>query len=47
MNKFMADNWDLMFQELKPAIEEIIELLCKDIAIKVFNKYSLDEMFPK
>uniref|UniRef100_A0A1B6CP84 Protein takeout n=1 Tax=Clastoptera arizonana TaxID=38151 RepID=A0A1B6CP84_9HEMI len=47
MNKFMTDNWEIVFQELKPAVQQVIELLCKDIALKVLSRYSLEDMFPK
>lgn len=47
MNKFMTDNWTAVFKELKPVINETIETIIKDIAAKLFQKYSLNELFPE
>ncbi|XP_075236270.1 protein takeout-like [Lycorma delicatula] len=47
MNKFMSENWELVFQELKPVVDESISVLLKDIIVKVFKKFTFDELFPK
>lgn len=47
MNTFMSENWEALFQELKPVVDESISALLKDIAVKVFNKFTFDELFPK
>lgn len=46
MSKMMKENWELVYQELKPVIEETAEAILKDIADKVFRKYSLEQLFP-
>lgn len=47
MNKFMSENWTAVFKELKPVINETIETIIKNIAAKLFQKYSLNELFPE
>lgn len=46
MSKMMKENWQLVYQELKPVIEETAEAILSDIADKVFRKYSLEQLFP-
>lgn len=46
MSKMMKENWQLVYQELKPMIEETAEAILSDIADKVFRKYSLEQLFP-
>lgn len=46
MSKLMKENWQLVYQELKPVIEETAEAILSDIASKVFRKYSLEQLFP-
>uniref|UniRef100_A0A1B6IKY9 Protein takeout n=2 Tax=Homalodisca liturata TaxID=320908 RepID=A0A1B6IKY9_9HEMI len=47
VNTLMKENWEVVFQEMKPVVDQTVEALIKDIASKVFKRYSLDEMFPK
>lgn len=47
MNRFMSENWTAVFKELKPVINETIETIIKDIAAKLFKRFSLNELFPE
>lgn len=46
LNVFINENWELLFQELKPAFEEAIVAIIKDIVGKVFQKIPQDDIFP-
>lgn len=45
MNKFLNDNWEIVFQELIPGYEETFGILFKDIANKLFTKVPLNKIF--
>jgi len=47
MNRFMSENWEVVYKELKPVINEAVSVLLKDVAQKVFKKFPRDELFPK
>ncbi|XP_067014581.2 protein takeout [Anabrus simplex] len=47
MNKFMSDNWEAVFAELKPVVDQAISAILKDVAQKVFKKFPYEELFPK
>lgn len=47
MNQFMSDNWQAVYSELKPVINEAVSTLLRDVAKKVFDKFPLEELFPK
>jgi hypothetical protein len=46
LNVFLNENWELLFEELRPAFEEAIGLILKDVASKVLQKIPKDEIFP-
>ncbi|XP_069682357.1 protein takeout-like [Periplaneta americana] len=46
MNDFMSKNWEVVFQELKPVVDEAISVILKDIARKVFEKFPMADLFP-
>ncbi|PSN50422.1 hypothetical protein C0J52_08551 [Blattella germanica] len=47
MNEFMSKNWEVVFQELKPVVDEAISALLFDIAKKVFDRFPLSQLFPE
>lgn len=47
MNQFMSDNWEAVYSELKPVINEAVSTLLRDVTKKVFDKFPLEELFPK
>lgn len=46
MNKFLNENSDIVFNELKPSYEQSFSLLFKDITNKIFTKVPMDQVFP-
>ncbi|XKL61296.1 hypothetical protein PGB90_008353 [Kerria lacca] len=46
LNVFLNENWELLYEELKPAFEEAIEAIVKDIVVKVLTKIPVDQVFP-
>jgi hypothetical protein len=46
MNRFMRSNWEAVFKEMKPVVDEAITSILTDIARKVFDRFSLAELFP-
>jgi hypothetical protein len=46
LNTFINEEWQLLFQELRPAFEEAIVAIIKDIAGKVFQRVPQDDIFP-
>ncbi|RZF36621.1 hypothetical protein LSTR_LSTR007324 [Laodelphax striatellus] len=46
MNNFMSQNFDAVFQELKPVIDEAIAIILKDIIKKLFAKFPVKALFP-
>ncbi|KAL0281493.1 UNVERIFIED_CONTAM: hypothetical protein PYX00_002465 [Menopon gallinae] len=46
MNTLIAENWQLVFQEMKPAVRDTVNALVSDMTSKVFNHFSLEELFP-
>lgn len=46
MNVFLNENWELLFEELKPAFEEAIGVILKEVAGKVVQRIPKDEIFP-
>ncbi|KAJ9577480.1 hypothetical protein L9F63_005981 [Diploptera punctata] len=47
MNKFMSDNWEVVFEELKPVVDEAISAILYDVAIKVFDRFPMNQLFPE
>lgn len=47
MNRFMSENWEEVYKELKPVIDEAVGTLLRDVAKKVFDIFPYDELFPK
>ncbi|KAK9497011.1 hypothetical protein O3M35_012805 [Rhynocoris fuscipes] len=45
MNKFMSENWEAVYKELKPVVNEAVSAILKDVAEKVFSKFPMDELF--
>jgi hypothetical protein len=46
MNEFMSKNWEAVFQELKPVVDEAISAIMTDVARKVFHRFPFAELFP-
>jgi hypothetical protein len=46
MNEFMRYNWEVVFRELKPVVDEAITTIFTDTARKVFDRFSFAELFP-
>jgi len=46
MNQFMRNNWEVVFRELKPVIDEAVTTILTDAARKVFDRFSFAELFP-
>lgn len=46
MNQFMRSNWEPVFRELKPVVDEAITTIFTDTARKVFDRFSFAELFP-
>jgi len=46
MNQFMRSNWEAVFRELKPAVDEAITSIFTNTASKVFDRFPLAELFP-
>jgi hypothetical protein len=46
MNEFMRNNWEVVFRELKPLVDEAINTIITDSAHKVFDRFSFSELFP-
>jgi hypothetical protein len=46
MNQFMRSNWEVVFKELKPVVDEAITTILTDAARKVFDRFTFAELFP-
>ncbi|XP_077298428.1 protein takeout-like [Arctopsyche grandis] len=46
MNRFLNENSEIVFNELKPSYEQSFSLLFKDITNKIFTKVPMDHVFP-
>jgi len=46
MNQFIRTNWEAMFKELKPVVDEAITSIFTDAARKVFDRFPFAELFP-
>jgi len=46
MNQFMRNNWEAVFKELKPVVDEAITTILTDAARKVFGRFTFAELFP-
>ncbi|XP_065209742.1 protein takeout-like [Planococcus citri] len=46
LNVFLNENWELLFEELRPAFEEAVAVILKEVASKVLQKIPRDEIFP-
>ncbi|KAL1140596.1 hypothetical protein AAG570_000526 [Ranatra chinensis] len=46
MNAFMSENWEVVFKELKPVVNEAVSALLKDVAVKVFSRFPIDQLLP-
>lgn len=46
-NKVINDSGDILVEDFKPIISDIIYVFGNNIANKVFEKYSLDQLFPE
>jgi hypothetical protein len=46
MEEFLSTNWEPVFREMKPVVDEAIGVILTDIARKVFDRFPLDELFP-
>ena len=47
MNRFMSENWEAVYKELKPVTNEAVSTLLGDVASKVFNAFPMDQLFPE
>lgn len=46
MNRFMNENSEIVFQELKGSYEKSFGYIFKDITNKIFTKVPFDDIFP-
>jgi hypothetical protein len=46
MNQFIRSNWQAVFKELKPVVDEAITTILTDAARKVFDHFTFAELFP-
>lgn len=47
MNRFMNENWELIFNELKGGYEETLSYVFKEVTNKLFTKVPMDRIFPR
>ncbi|XP_073976116.1 protein takeout-like [Rhodnius prolixus] len=47
MNKILNDNWEEVLKELKPSFEEALSEIFKEITNRLYQKVSLDEIYPE
>lgn len=45
MNNFINENWEIIFQELKPAISEALGKVITDIVADLFATVPYNELF--
>ncbi|RZF36646.1 hypothetical protein LSTR_LSTR012325 [Laodelphax striatellus] len=45
MNKFMNENWQEVFKQLKPVVEESFSQILMELGNRAFNKVSYNQMF--
>lgn len=45
MNKFLNENWEVIFDEMKPVIDEAIGEIVKNIINNVFAKIPYKDLF--
>jgi len=45
LNVFLNENWELLFEELKPSFEDALGQIFKDITHRVFSKLPLHKIF--
>lgn len=41
----MIENWEVVYKELKPVVNEAVSAILLDVAQKVFNRFPMDELF--
>lgn len=46
LNVFLNENWELLFDELRPAFEEAVGVIMREVASKVLDRIPKDEIFP-
>ena len=46
MNQFVRTNWEVVFKEMKPLVDEAITTIFTDAARKVFDRFTFAELFP-
>jgi len=46
MNQLLSNNWQAVYRELKPAIDQTITAIFTDFSRKVFDRFSFAELFP-
>jgi hypothetical protein len=46
MNDLMSEYWEVVFQELKPVVDQAISAILTEVASKVFDRFPLAELFP-
>ena len=47
MNRFMSDNWQVVYQELKPVVDQAVASLVGDVVKKIFKRFPIDELLPQ
>jgi hypothetical protein len=47
MNKVINENWELIFQELRPALEKAFGDVFLEYAKGIFDNVPFDNIFPK
>lgn len=46
INQFINDNWRAITNEIRPALANSIEHILREIAGRIYDKYSIDEILP-
>lgn len=46
MNNFMSTNWEVVYKEMKPVVDEAIAAILTNVGKKVFERFTYDELFP-
>lgn len=47
MNRFMNENWELIFNELKGGYEDTLSYVFREVTNKLFTKVPMDRIFPR
>lgn len=45
LNTFLNENWQIIFEELRPAFEQAFAQIFKEMTHRVFSKVPIDKVF--